>query len=102
MTLSNVIKQLSIRAGDSNLPVRVLGGEVVSSAPLKIRLNKNDKLVLGGGRFVIPERLTDYTQIVQTPRGTEEHVIRNSLKNGDEIMLIALQGGGRYFVLDRI
>ncbi len=102
MTLSNAIKQLSIGAGNANSPVRILAADVVSNAPLKIRLSKNEKLVLSGDRFVVPQMLTDYTVRVQTPHGMEEHLIKNALQAGDEIMVVALQGGGRYFILDRI
>lgn len=102
MTLSNTIKQIAGETGEANNPVRLLDADVVSQAPLRIRLRKNDKLVLPEERFIIPEKLTDYTVTVRTPRGTETQTIMGALKIGDELVVASLQGGGRYFIMDRI
>lgn len=101
MTLSNEIKLLANGAGEAGRPVRIVDADVVSTSPLRIRLSKNDKLVLPGERFIIPENLTDYEVTVQTPNRTEIHKIMNALKAGDQIVVATVQGGGLYYVLDR-
>lgn len=101
MTLSNEIKILANGAGEANRPVRIIDADVVSDSPLRIRLSKNDKLILTGERFIIPENLTDYEVTVQTPNRTETHRIMNALKTGDQITVASIQGGGKYYVLDR-
>ncbi len=101
MTLSNEIKQLAARAAGSERPVRIIDADVVSTSPLRIRLSNNEKLVLSSERFIIPEKLTDYELSVRTPRGTETHTFFNALKTGDQIVVVSLQGGGMYYVLDR-
>lgn len=101
MTLSNTIKQLSVEAGSASAPVRLIDADVISDSPLRIRLSQNSKLVLGQERFIIPEKLTDYEITVQTPRGLEMQTIMNALKAGDRIVVVSMQGGGMYYVLDR-
>lgn len=39
----------------------IVEGEVISAAPLKIKLTNNDKMVLDKDIMVIPRHLTDYT-----------------------------------------
>ncbi|WP_203363090.1 DUF2577 domain-containing protein [Bacillus sp. REN10] len=102
MALRNTIKQLALEANGAENPVRILDADVISTDPLRIRLMNNNKLILFKESFIIPESLTDYTVQVQTPHGIEMHTVLNALKTGDQLKVASVQGGGLYYVLDRV
>ncbi|RJS59140.1 DUF2577 domain-containing protein [Bacillus sp. PK3_68] len=102
MALSDKIKKHSLKAGEIENPVRIFDADVVSTNPVSIRLMNNNKLILSEESFIIPKSLTDYTVQVQTPRGIETHTVLNALRIGDNLKVAAIQGGGFYYVLDRV
>ncbi|KGK88045.1 DUF2577 domain-containing protein [Clostridium sp. HMP27] len=113
-TIMKAVKQTMDNANLMNLAE----GEVISAPPdLKIRLKKNLKLVIPKELLVVPEHLTDYSKIcdihcktVYTDSETFNNFsasdasikIKNSLKNGDRVMLVCFEGGQRFYILDRI
>ena len=79
----NVIKNCALEAVEANKPTKVEFGVVVSSAPLKISVGQ--KLMLTG----------DFLVLTKT-------VITDALSVGDKVLLLQMQGGQVYVVVDKL
>lgn len=85
--------------------VNFIEGTVVSVDPLKIEVIGNSQWVVPRSLIIIPRTLTDYTLKVDLEvSGTkiESIQVKNSLKVGDRVMMIAFNLMQRYYILDRI
>ncbi|MGG1444332.1 DUF2577 domain-containing protein [Brevibacillus laterosporus] len=118
MSLLNLIKLASNDANGATNPTAIFYGSVTSVKPLEIFVDQ--RFSLDEDQLVIPERLTLYevdlshthTYTDVTPTGTEKKntgvalpeklVIRRDFKVGDTVLLIRVQGGNSYVVLDRV
>lgn len=106
----------------------ILQGTVISTSPLKIQMENDSKLVITGTSTIVPKHLTNYSvgcsigysgeggvKISTKGAGDPYHThevepftlsgtahFYNALKVGDKVHLIALQGGKKYYVLDRV
>lgn len=80
-SLLRLIKKTALEAVENSKPVSVIYGTVESLEPLEVRINQ--KLLLSAEHFVATERLS-------------------SIKVGDKLALLRLQGGQKYIVLDVI
>lgn len=76
-----IIKQAAIDAVNSTQPVAIVFGTVTSASPIKVQVTP--KLSLGKGNLVLT--------------GT----IKGQLKKNDSVILIRIQGGNKYLVLDK-
>lgn len=81
--LLETIKKAAVDAVVASNPTSVVFGTVTATAPLRINLEQ--KLVLGTG------------QLIGTARVASE-----GLLNGDKVILIRMQGGQQYVVLDKV
>jgi len=92
-------------------------GTVISITPLKIQIKNDEKLIIGAAATVIPKHLTDHTVTVTIPssgahsqytgNGLHSHTevtmtVYNGLRKGDELHLLAVQNGKKYFALGRV
>lgn len=113
--LVEVVKQIAAQTQRAQRPVELCYGQVLSDKPLLIRVDQ--KLSLPGAFFVIPRRLTDHTVEVSVDwgtgtEGTHPHshrvagrkamTVHNGLKAGDKLILLAVQQGQKYLILDRV
>lgn len=122
--LVEAMKRAARDERESSKPVNVYFGEVVSKSPLKI--NVEQKMVLGEQQLVLARNVTDYmtTVTIQCITGTgvllsdgktavspihvhgiagsQNLVVHNALEVGDEVILIRQQGGQKFIVADRI
>lgn len=145
------IKRAAIDAVNSENPVTVCYGEVISASPLKIRVDQ--KITLDSNQLVLTRNVTNYTvdMTVNTSTesalaintghthsfngatqngGTDAHThaytgttqtggaqnlehshaftgrktytVCNGLKNGDSVLLLRVQGGQQYVVIDKV
>ncbi len=113
------IKRLAVSAVDAGKPCGVFFGTVKSGKPLEIAVDQ--KLTLGEGQLILPRAVTDYETEVETEWETElqwkdvpdkEHLheikgkkkikVLNSLKTGERVALLRLEGGQSFLVLDRV
>ena len=116
------IKRAALDAQESQKPVNVCFGKVVSRDPLKI--NVEQKLLLGEKQLVLTRNVTDfYTQITvdwetelkgggsgeasyeehkQRILGKKQILVHNGLEIGDEVILMRQQEGQKFIVIDRI
>lgn len=104
MTLNEIIKQIAKQVFDSESPTDVLFGNVTSDSPLKI--NVEQRFTLTEEFLILTKNVIDYTTEVTidwtTITGRKKMTIHNKLKKGDKVILIRVQGGQQYIVLDKI
>lgn len=110
MTLSDTIKRLGAGAVEAGNPVAVMFGKVTKTNPLEI--NVDQRFTLDEDFLIVPEQLTRYevdlkhkhtTSSEDTGEAlTEKVVIREGLKSGDNVLLLRVQGGQKYVVLDKV
>lgn len=121
-TLVRQIKQAAIDAVNENCPCEVIFGVVRSEQPLEI--NVEQKLTLGEDQLILCRGVVDYETYVTVSWETEkesggsgyaafaEHshnisgkkkiLVHNALKTGEKVVLLRVQGGQKYLVLDRV
>ena len=113
--LIEVLKEIASHAQQAAKPVEFSFGQVTSVSPLIITVEQ--KLPLPGTCFFIPQRLTEHQQQVSvdwgtTVDGTHPHshrtagqltmTLHQGLALGDKLLLLAVQQGQKYLVLDRV
>lgn len=121
--LLNLIKKASTEAVEAEKPVNVCFGKVTSSSPLKILVDQ--KITLGKAQLVLTRNVTDFKIDVtlhdwktedkgggsgdpafETHKhdivGKKQMTLHHALKNGEEVVLLRMQGGQKYLVLDRV
>lgn len=127
--LVKAIKKAAIEAVRASRPADVVFGTVISTNPLKIKVDQ--KLILTEKQLVLARDVTDYEvemepslngvphyHLTETREGGanaaayEEHdheyrgrkhfIVYNALKTNEEVILIQMSGGQRYIVIDRI
>lgn len=110
----NAIKQAAMDAVAASNPVNLLYGEVILDDPLKV--NVDQRFTLTADFLVLTERVTEYKidvshiheyiydgDLRDTSVALEEKiVIRRGLEIGDKVLLLRMQGGQKYVVLDRV
>lgn len=110
MTMLDVIKKAAKAVGDASNPVHILYGDVESVEPLSVRINP--RFLLKGEALVVPESLKRYEVNLQHNHTTtggstgdalyDPVVIRPGLQKGDKVLLIRMQEGQQYVILDKV
>lgn len=108
--LLELIKRAAQDAVAASQPVQVHIGTVLSAEPLRVQVDQ--RFILPAAALVVPESLTQYEvdlshghQYAGGTTGealTEPVVIRRGLAAGDQVLLLRVQGGERYVILDRV
>lgn len=127
--LLNLIKRASIEAIEASKPVNVCFGTVINISPLQIQINQ--KLILGKNQLILTRNVTNYTisinltgntnntslSINETVENTNLSIdlthnhslngnfnitIKSALKKNEKVILIRMQDGQKYIILDRI
>lgn len=108
--LVRLIKRAALDAVDAGKPVNVCFGRVTKASPLVICVDQ--KLYLGENQLVLCRSVTEYTVQVKVEwetdsgfdqiTGDKYMLVRNALKTGDEVLLLRVQDGQKYVVVDRI
>lgn len=91
----NVIKRAAVEAMATGQPVAILFGNVTNTNPLEV--NVDQRFTLDADFFIVPEVLTKYELQI----GGNKYVIRSGLKPGDQVILLRMQGGQKYLILDK-
>lgn len=113
LDLLKLIKKASIDTVNSSKPVNLIYGVVVSKSPLEIQIDQ--KLILQESQLVLTRNVTDYslnmiidynTQMVyehsHSCTGEKTFSVLNALKEGDSVILVRIQKGEKFVVLDRV
>ncbi len=120
--LLGVLKKIVLDVNEASKPVNVVFGTVVSDSPLKIQISQ--KLTLNKKQLVLTRNVTDYKVFMTVNhktenkgcgssysafsshnhdyKGTKEFLIHNNLKTGDKVLMIRMQEGQKYIVIDRV
>lgn len=83
----------------------VIQGTVTSISPLKIQIDNDSKLVISARIAIIPIHLTDYETKIDIPSislNGAKAIVKNSLKVGEKVHLLAFEKGKKYYILDRV
>ena len=99
-SLIETIKKAALSAFEESKPVAVYYGIVENANPLKIRLDQ--KRVFTETFLVLSNRVKDYKSTITVNGDTQECIINNALKENDKVVLLRIQGGQKYLVLDRM
>lgn len=113
-----LLKKSSIEATDKSKPTGVFYGTVKSTSPLSVFVEQ--RLTLTDSNLIVPKSLTNYSvsMIVshETEKykdddisehkhsyaGTKNFTVQNALKTDEKVILLRMQGGQKYLILDRI
>lgn len=117
--LVRLIKKAAVEAVEADKPTAFCFGKVLCTEPLKISVDQ--RLVLGEKQLVLTKAVTDHSVDAfvgfntdgQTEsnagekhrhscKGKKKIFLLKGLKEGEEVVLIRIEGGQRYIVLDRI
>lgn len=119
----NVMKQAGVGANSATNPVHVCFGKVTNTSPLQILVEQ--KITLGKAQLVLTRNVTDYSVNVTANwetdtsldvliedgtsmlhkhniKGKKKMTIHNALQKGEEVLLLRMQGGQKYIVIDRV
>lgn len=81
--LVETLKRAAVEAVEAKKPVSIYFGEVVNDTPLKI--NVEQKMILGDKQLILT--------------GT---ILEKGLAVGDSVILIRMQGGQKFIVMDKL
>lgn len=99
--LIQTIKQAAIEAVEQSSPVGITYGIVTKINPLEInieqRMNISADFILLTTNVINKE-----TEISINDGAKNKTIIFNALKAGDKVLLLRVQGGQKYIVLDRL
>lgn len=117
--LLNTIKRAGADAVAASAPMQLMFGEVESDSPLAVRVDQ--RFTLPAELLIVPESLTHYevplrhshqytdtsengtaTKTTEPALPEEPTVIRRGLEMGDKVVLLRVQGGQRYYIMDRV
>ncbi len=120
--LNEVLKQLALETYVATQPSGIYFGTVISSSPLKISVDQ--KLTLTEKHLILTTLVQDFSVNMTVDhktenksggsgdssfashnhdyKGTKSFRVHLALKVGEKVMLIRVQGGQKYIVLDRI
>lgn len=125
--LIEIIKQAAIEAVAASNPCAIMFGKVISTSPLKI--NVEQRLTLDESHLILTSNVRDYKTKISFDNpgiknivknysmddvpGTDyklsyqqsiqnEITVYNGLKMNESVMLLQIQGGQKYIVLDRV
>lgn len=112
-----IIKQAALEAVENSSPMGIAYGIVTSVSPLEInveqRMNIKGDMILLTSNVIDKEvevEVNDKTEDALTSpynhiheyKGTKKHIHKKGLKVGEKVLLIRVQGGQKYIVLDRL
>jgi hypothetical protein len=120
--LVEVIKRIAGEAVEASKPTAITYGKVISVSPLSIQIEQ--KLTLPAEFFKLTKAVTDHYVDMTVSHVTEDQsggsgyalfashshdysgrkkfLVHNGLKAGEEVILLRVQGGQRFIVLDRV
>lgn len=102
----DAIKVAALDAVNATYPVQICYGTVVSVSPLKVKLSQ--QLTLSEKQLHLTSAVIDKTYTVPVPElaalGITELTIEldDGLQAGDIVILLRMQGGQKYIILDRV
>lgn len=113
MSLTSKIKRAAMDAIEEGKPVAITYGTVISVTPLEInveqRMNIKGNMILLTSNVIDKEVEVEVNDITEEKeghkheyKGTKKHIHKKGLKVGEKVLLLRVQGGQKYIVLDRL
>jgi len=96
MNLLNLIKHASIGAVESGNPLAIQFASVIHINPLEV--NVDQRFTLEEDFLIVPDSLSEFKLTI----GLVEYTIRRGLEVGDKVILLRVQGGQQFIILDRV
>ena len=118
----NAIKRASTEAVNAGKPFAMTLGQVTKTSPLTIQVDQ--KLILGPAQLLLTNAVRNYSVDMTVDHLTEDKSggaaeasfaahnraykgrktfrVHLGLKSGERVLLLRIQGGQRYIVLDRV
>lgn len=108
-----IIKQAAIEAVEQSSPMTIAYGTVTKTNPLEInveqRMNIKGNMILLTSNVIDKEVEVEVNDITEEKeghkhdyKGTKKHIHKKGLKVGEKVLLLRVQGGQKYIVLDRL
>jgi len=91
-----LIKQAAADAVDAASPVGIYYGTIKTASPLEVEVDQRFPLT---AEFL---ELTESTKELKVPQGDGYYILRRKLEEGDRVILLRIQGGQKYIILDRV
>lgn len=107
--LLSVIKLAGAQAVNSQNPVNILFGQVIKADPPEVQIDQ--RITLTADFLIVPESLTYFEVDIthnhsyiegETSNALGKVVIRKGLNIGDKVILLRMQGGQKYLILDKV
>ena len=117
-----IVKRAATESMEASQPVKVIIGEVVSDSPLQIKIDQ--KITLTSEFLILCREVTEHEiemtvnhQVEKMQGGggdpsfaAHQHMykgrkvfqVHKGLKTGEKVLLIAVQGGQKFVVVDRV
>jgi len=92
----STIKQAAVSAVAASNPLAIMFGNISKINPLEVIVDQ--RFTLPADFLIVPESLTELTLNIAGNRYT----VRNGLTVGDKVLMLRLQGGQQFVVLDRV
>lgn len=100
-SIIELIKKAAIDAVKASSPTSILYGTVVSTEPLKVNLEQ--KLTLDSDHLLLTDNVRNYMTEQELIGGViQSYTVYNSLKKGEQVLLLQVQGGQKYVILNRL
>ncbi|MGN9164973.1 DUF2577 domain-containing protein [Tissierellaceae bacterium HCP3S3_D8] len=108
-----IIKQAAVDAVDQRSPMNIAYGTVTKTNPLEINVDQrmpisSEMLLLTSNvinkeiEFEIEDKTEENNLHIHEYKGQKKCTVLNELKVGEEVLLLRVQGGQKYIVLDRL
>lgn len=103
--LIEIVKVAALNAIEQSKPMDIRKGTVIEANPLRIKIT--NELILPESVLIVPQRLKTYDVDVfvdwsDDTSGNQKLTIRNSLTEGDNVILLRIPGGKQFYVLDKV
>ena len=98
--LLRIIKKAALEAVESAKPCAVAVGTVVCAEPLAIQISST--LTLPKRHILLSGSVCKYKAELHTADGKNTMVIDNSPEVGEKVILLRIQGGQKYLVVDKV
>jgi len=108
-----LIKMAALGAVNESKPASIVFGTVVDVTPLKINIEQ--RLTLNAAQLILTSNVKDYDADMTVEHFTEqtnEHAhaytgrktfrVHNGLAVGEQVIMLQMQGGQKYIVLDKV
>lgn len=98
----NLMKKTAIEVMNASQPCALQYGIVLSTSPFEVSLDENGKIVLTESFLVFTKNVMDYEAIAEIEGEKKTIKIKNALEAEDRVLLLRMQGGSKYIILDKL